>query len=87
MTRPHFFIRLSPDEADKLKSFMSRASREYGLRARCRAQAVWFSQQGETVTQIAQRLKMSERSIWKWLKTYEQKGLEGLKGKYFYHKL
>ena len=87
MVRPHFFISLSPEAAQELNRFLAGGYKEYGLRARRRVQAVWFSHQGMTVSQIAQRLQVNERHVWKWHKTYQEKGLEGLKGKYCYRKL
>jgi len=87
MPRGNFFIRLSAQQAEALDSFMKTALHEHGVRARCRAQAVWFSHEGKTVSQIARFLRVSERSIWKWLKAYKEKGLEGLKGTYYFRKL
>jgi transposase len=87
MVRPYSFIKLAPEQAKELDLFLRGGYSRYGLRARRRAQAVRFSQQGITITQIARWLKVSKRSIWNWLKTYQEKGLDGLRGKYFYHKL
>ena len=78
MARPHFFITLNPDEAKELDLFLAGGYQSYGVRARRRGQAIWFSYEGMTVTQIAQRIRVSERHIWKWLKTYKEKGLAGL---------
>jgi hypothetical protein len=84
MVRPYSFIQLTPEQTKELEIFLSGGYSRYGLRARRRAQVVWFSHEGMTVTQIAQRLKVSKCSIWKWLKTYKEKGLADIKGKYFY---
>lgn len=87
MVRLHFFIRLNPSEEHALNLFLKGGYKPHGLRARRRAQAVWFSHEKMTVQQIAQRLKVSERHVWNWLKVYQEKGLAGLKGKYFYRSL
>ena len=87
MVRLHSFIKLTPERAKELSTFLSGGYSGYGLRARRRAQAVWFSYQGMTVDQITQRLKVCKASVWKWLKVYQEKGLNGLKGKYFYTKV
>ena len=87
MVRPYSFIKLTPEQTKELSVFLSGGYSRYGLRARRRGQVVWFSYQGMTVDQIAQRLQVCKASVWKWLKAYQQKGLAGLKGKYFYRKL
>ena len=87
MARPHFFIRLGSEELKELSIFLAGGYSRYGLRARRRAQVVWFSHEKMTVQQIARRLQVSERHVWNWLKTYQQKGLDGLKGKYYYTKI
>jgi transposase len=87
MPRQQSFIKLTPAEEKELNLFLAGGYKPYGLRARRRAQTIWFSQQGMTVSRIAQRLHVSERHIWKWRKTYKEKGLTGLKGKYVFRKL
>jgi hypothetical protein len=87
MVRPYSFIKLTPAQAKELDLFLGGDYQRYGVRARRRAQVVWFSYEGMTVTQISHRLKISKCSIWKWLKTYKEKGLAGLKGKYVYTKV
>ncbi len=85
--RPNSFIKLTLEQANELNTFLGGGYSHYGLRARHRAQAIWFSHKGETVAQISRRLNISQRSIWKWFKTYRTKGVTGLKGKYYYTKL
>jgi len=87
MVRPRFYISLEPDEAKELHEFLAGGFSRYGLRARRRAQAVWFSHKMMSVPDIARRQRVSERHIWKWLKSYQAKGLDGIKGKYVYTKL
>jgi len=87
MSRAHFYIKLSPAEARALGRFLHKTLEQRNLRARHRGQAIYWSNYGWTVTKIAQQLKVSERSIWKWLKTYQQKGLKGLKGERVFRRL
>jgi transposase len=87
MARPNFFIKLTPEQTKELDTFLAGGYSEYGLRARIRAQVIWFSHKGETVEQLSRRCGKSKRSIWKWFKIYQQKGLEGLRGKYFYRRV
>lgn len=87
MPRPHTFIKLRPEELKKLEEFLNAVLEERGLRARRRGQAVWFSHQGRSVDWIADHFKAHKSSIWKWLKNYKEKGLAGLKGKYFYRRI
>lgn len=87
MVRPHTFIKLDTEEAEDLKRFMNTVFKERGVRARRRVQAIWFSHQGWAVGRISRHLRVSKHSIWKWIKAYKEKGLVGLKGKYFYRGL
>jgi len=87
MARLHTFIRLSPKELQELERFLNTVLKERGVRARRRTQAIWFSHQGRSVDWIANHLQVHKSTVWEWLKTYQQKGLEGLKGKYFYRHL
>ena len=85
MVRPYSFIQLTPEQSKELEIFLGGGYSQYGLRAQLRAQAVWFSNGGETVVQISRHLRVSSHSIRKWFKIYQKHGLNGLKGKYFYH--
>ena len=82
-----FFIRLTPAQVKELNAFLKASTHKIRLRTRRRAQAVWFSHQGMTVSQIARQQRVSERSVWKWLKSYQQEGLAGLKGERVFRKL
>ncbi|MBI4835073.1 MAG: helix-turn-helix domain-containing protein [Planctomycetes bacterium] len=81
MSRCNFFIKLSPEESKSLDGFLKDALSKRNMRARRRGQAVYWSNYGWTVAKIAQQLKTSERSVWKWLDAYRKKGVEGLRGK------
>ena len=85
--RLNSFIKLTPEQAKELGTFLAGGYSQYGLRARIRAQAIWFSHKGQTVEQLSRRFRKSKRSIWKWFKAYQAKGLDGLKGKYFHRRV
>lgn len=87
MAKQPFFMRLTPEEYVRVNSYLNQAFLERGLRARRRIQAILLSHKGWTVQRIAYNLSVSQRIIWKWFKLYQEKGLEGLRGKYFSHKL
>ncbi|MBI4833238.1 MAG: helix-turn-helix domain-containing protein [Planctomycetes bacterium] len=57
------------------------------MRARRRIQSILLSNEGWTVEKIANHLGADKRNIWRWFKNYQEKGLDGLKGKYFSRKL
>jgi transposase len=69
---------LTPAQGKRLKAFLKRPSSE---RARCRAQAIWFSSQGQPVREIAKLLSVSERSVRSWLAAWRKEGLDGLHDK------
>lgn len=78
MARPHVFVELTQEEAKALRGFIKGAPSQ-GVRTR--AQAVWFSQQGRTVQEIAKLLCVSQRAVWKWFTAYGAGGLAGFKDK------
>jgi len=87
MAREHTFIRLSAKQVQKLERFLLVMAQEHRLRARRRGQAIWFSHQGRSVDWIADHFQVHKSTVWEWFKTYQEKGLAGLKGKYFYRRL
>jgi len=87
MARPNSFIKLTSEQAKELSTFLAGGYSQYGLRARVRAQVIWFSHKGQTVEGLSRRFRRSKRIIWKWFKLYQTKGLDGIKGKYVYTKL
>jgi len=87
MARQPFFIKLTHDEAILVENYMNQVISLSGLRARRRVQAILLSHQRWTIQRIAKHLKVNRRSVWKWFKAYKEKGLAGLRGKYFSHRL
>ena len=82
MPRPLFHLKLTPDELKKLEEFLKIKDlplSHQAQRMRHRAQAVWFSASKKwPIREIAQHLNAGERSVWRWLKNYQQKGIAGL---------
>ena len=80
MPKKHLFITLSPAELTALEDFMKQMSIRHNFRARLRGNAVWMSsEQHKTVEQISRFLNKSTRTVYSWLKQYQEKGLDGLK--------
>jgi transposase len=78
MGKSHVFVRLTAAQAKGLKAFLRNPP---GERARRRAQAIWFSWQGQPVRKIARLLSVSERSVQTWLAAWRKEGLDGLRDK------
>lgn len=82
MTRPLFHIKLTTIEVKELEEYLKikhlpLTPRQ--MRERSRGQAIWFStKRNWSVKEIAKYLKSGERSVWRWLKNYQQQGLKGL---------
>jgi hypothetical protein len=87
MARQAFFIKLTNQQVTELNNYLNPSLALGGLRVRRRVQAILLSHQGWAVKRIAHNLSVSQRIIWKWFKIYKEKGIEGLKGTYFSHKL
>ena len=87
MVRGVSFINISPEEREKLETVLKTALKVGGARYRHRLQFLWFSFEGWSVKRIAQHCGVSERAVWKWRKIYKEKGLAGLRGRYFSRKL
>jgi transposase len=80
-------MKLTSAEKEELEQHLNRAFSEGRLRFRRRIQIILLSNKDWTVMRLAKYFKVSKQSIWKWFKVYKEKGLEGLKGKYFSRKL
>lgn len=78
MGKSHVFVQLTAVQGKRLKAFLKKAP---GERARRRAQAIWFSSQGQPVREIAKLLSVSERSVRSWLAAWRKEGLDGLRDK------
>lgn len=78
MGKCHVFVRVTPAQAAVLKAFLKKPP---GERARRRAQAIWFSSQGQSVQKIAKLLSVSERSVRSWFAAWRKQGLDGLRDK------
>ena len=78
MGRSHVFVHLTPAQRRRLKAFLKKPPND---RARRRAQAIWFSSQGQPVREVAKLLSVSERSVRSWLAAWRKEGLDGLRDK------
>lgn len=80
MPRSHTHLTLTPEQLKELESFMEEMMRlrPRQLKARRRAQAIWYSHQGWSVQEISQALKAPPRTIWRWLAAYQRAGVNGL---------
>ena len=78
MGKCHVFVRVTPAQAAVLKAFLKKPP---GERARRRAQAIWFSSQGQSVQKIAKLLSVSERSVRSWFAAWRKQGPDGLRDK------
>ena len=79
MPYPHQFIPpLRDEERRKISSILADLAVKGKWQKRQRVSAVWFSGQGHTEEQISQLLKVSYRSVKKWLSIYRKGGLEAL---------
>jgi len=87
MARSPFLIKLTQIERDKLNEFKQTALEQGGVRSLRRVQAILLSQNGWSVKRISEHFEVHPRTIWKWFKIYQKKGLQGLKGTHFSHKL
>lgn len=69
---------LTKSDLTKLQHFMYRMQAQGNLRARLRGNAVLLAHQHRSVPEIAQALGKDNRTIYRWLKGYRQKGIDGL---------
>ena len=78
MARHNLFLDLNLSELATLQHFGKRMLVKGDLRAHLRCNAILFSHQKKTVKQIASFQGKSERSVYKWLKRYREKGINGI---------
>jgi transposase len=78
MPRRPLLLHLDKDELISLTAFMKRCVREGKLRARKRGNAVYSSHLGVQIPQIAKSLGHPTLTIYRWLKRYQSKGIDGL---------
>ena len=89
MPRKPSFVSANPEEIEQVRRFLNaslycdrKTKKLKGHRRRHRAQIVYFSLLGRTVSWIAHEFKVSQQTVWKWRRIYKQQGLEGLKGRH-----
>ena len=78
MARHNLFLDLNLSQLATLQHFGKRMLAKGDMRAFRRCNAVSFSHQKNTVKQIASFMHRSENSVYKWLKLYREKGINGI---------
>src|SRR5713226_3069804 len=77
MFQPLFVRPLTPDEHEGLKRHSKSSSREEGIRAR----VILLSAEGRTAPEISQSLGSHPSNIKKWIRNFNNDGLEGISAK------
>lgn len=75
--RPITVIKLTDDQECELKKYIKGYT--YSKRDSLRANIIILKSQGKTQEEIEKMLKISRRSIMKWVKRFQKNGIEGLK--------
>ena len=78
MSRRYIFLDLNQSELATLQHFMNRMAVKGNLRARMRGSAVLLSHQKKIPGEIARTLDKTETSVYKWLRLYREKGINGI---------
>ncbi|MBI4835303.1 MAG: helix-turn-helix domain-containing protein [Planctomycetes bacterium] len=78
MSPKRVIIVLPPSEYTRLKDYMINLSIQGKWKERRRAEAVIKASDGFSVPQIAEITKSNKRSIYRWMKNYQDKGIYGL---------
>jgi len=69
------FVRLSELEVEQLRDLMRKTDNAYLYR---RVQVVWLNYLGKSISEIVKITNMTERTIYRWLRLYKEKKLNGL---------
>ena len=69
------FVRLSESEVRELSKFMQTTPNAYLYR---KAQVIWLSYLGKSISEITKMTNMNERTVYRWLDLYRGKKLDGL---------
>lgn len=75
MPYPHTFIKLTAEERKKVSIELKRLAAAGQWRKRKPLQALWLSDQGRTLDQIAEYLKVTYQSVKMWVAKYRKEGL------------
>jgi len=80
--RPQFRLKLTPAELaefDLVLKIRRVPLKPEELRIRTRLQAIWrIATQGLKVSIAANVSNVTERTMWRWIKLYQEKGIRGL---------
>jgi hypothetical protein len=77
MPYPHIFIKLTSEERLKVSAELQRLSVAGKWRRRKPLQALYLSDQGKTLDQIAEHLKVTYRVVQTWFAKYRKEGVAG----------
>jgi hypothetical protein len=69
-------VALTPEDRATLEYWLRRSSLPYGLHKRARA--VLLAAAGLRITEIARRVDMERRHVYRWLACYMAEGVDGL---------
>lgn len=72
------FIKLHPKSKNKLKSMVLESAQDGAYRVSNRIKAILLNSDGRSSSQIAEVLNVSREITSKWLKTFEEQGVDGL---------
>jgi len=72
------FVKLTPDEVKKVKKLMRDAK---DARLYQRAQIIWLSYLKKKVPEIAKIVGLEEHAVRRWIRRYEEEGIEGFTDK------
>jgi hypothetical protein len=76
MPYPHKFIKLTPEEREKIKRELKRLARLEKWKKRKPLQALYLSDQKKTISSIAKYLEKTNRTVRGWFYRYEKEGLD-----------
>ncbi|HLD35863.1 MAG TPA: helix-turn-helix domain-containing protein [Planctomycetota bacterium] len=75
MPYPHVFITLTPEEKEKISKELKRLLLAGKYQKRKPLQALWLSDQKKIFQDIANYLKVTHRTVQRWIAKYRKEGL------------
>jgi transposase len=78
MVQRDSFITFSPEELNRFKEIMRQLAVSGKMHIRLHGNALLMSHKGKTVSEIADNLGRSKKTIYNWFKAYRRKGFESL---------
>ena len=78
MPYPHVFITLTPEEKEKISKELKRLLLTGKYQKRKPLQALWLSDQKKIFRDIANYLKVTHRTVQRWIAKYRKDGVNTL---------